>query len=122
MANKVMAVQTESFEELRALVRDCPVIDNHGHNLLRPSGQKSADLLTITTEASGVALRDTPTTLAHIRALRQLRRLYDLPDDADWAALLAKRNSILEQEHETDSFYRKCFGGTQTILIDDGLA
>ncbi|KAK5173189.1 uncharacterized protein LTR77_003311 [Saxophila tyrrhenica] len=111
---------TNSLHELKQLIRACPVIDNHAHNLLRPHGQKTSDLLTITTEASGEALEDTPTSLAHLRAVRQLRKLYDLPADADWAAILKKRAELLDGD--ADALYKKCFEGTQTILVDDGLA
>ncbi len=111
---------TGSLDDLKDLIRTCPVIDNHGHNLLRSHGQKTGDLLTITSEASGDALEDTPTSLAHLRAVRQLRKLYDLPIDADWAAVLKKRAELLETD--ADTLYKKCFHGIQTILVDDGLA
>ena len=108
-----------SVDELRHIIRTCPVIDNHGHNLLRPHGLRSSDFLTITSEATGKALRDTPTTLAHLRAAKQLRKLYELPVEADWNAILDARNRLLYED--PDSLTRKCLEGTQTILIDDGL-
>ncbi|KAK3700183.1 hypothetical protein LTR37_016062 [Vermiconidia calcicola] len=110
----------DSLNELREVIRTCPVIDNHAHNLLRPHGLKTGNLLTITTEASGDALEDTPTSLAHLRAVRQLRQLYDLPAGADWTAILEKRARLLETD--ADSLTRKCLEGTQTILVDDGLS
>ena len=109
----------DSMDELRHIIRTCPVIDNHGHNLLRPHGLRSSDFLTITSEATGEALRDTPTTLAHLRAAKQLRKLYDMPAEADWNEILEARNRLL-YEHP-DDLTRKCLKGTQTILIDDGL-
>ncbi|KAK3071016.1 hypothetical protein LTR53_009412 [Teratosphaeriaceae sp. CCFEE 6253] len=108
-----------SLDELRQVIRTCPVIDNHGHNLLRPAPLKAADLLTVTTEAHGAALAATPTSLAHLRAVRQLKTLYGLPADADWPALVGKRAELLERD--PDALIRKCLQGTQTILIDDGL-
>ena len=68
-----------ALDELKRVIRSCPVIDNHGHNILRPHQLKSADFLTITTEANGDALADAPKSLAHIRAARQLKSLYGLP-------------------------------------------
>ena len=118
----MMASQHEAsggVDELRQLVRTCPLIDNHAHNLLRPHGLKTHDFLTITTEAHGDALEDTPTSLSHLRALRQLRELYELPNDADWAAIQGKRVELVERD--ADTLVKKCFHGTQTILLDDGL-
>jgi len=111
--------KSDAMDELRHVIRTYPVIDNHGHNLLRPHGLRSTDFLTITSEATGEALRDTPTTLAHLRATKQLRKLYDLPVEADWHAILEARNRFLYED--PDGLTRKCLQGTQTILIDDGL-
>lgn len=108
------------MEELKQFIRTCPVVDNHAHNLLRPSGLKSHDhFLTITTEANGDALDDAPKSLSHLRAVRQLRTLYELPRDADWAAICGKRLELLERD--ADALIKKSLEGTQTILIDDGL-
>lgn len=108
-----------STDELRHVVRTCPVIDNHAHNLLRPRPLRLSDFLTITSEATWDALRHAPKTLAHMRAARQLRRLYKLPADADWDAILKERSHLLDEAPE--DLTRRCFEGTQTILIDDGL-
>jgi hypothetical protein len=110
---------SDSMDELRRVVRTCPVIDNHGHNLLRPHALNSSDFLTVTSEATGEALRATSTTLAHLRAAKQLRKLCDLPAEADWQAILEARNRILCEN--PDALVRRCLQGTQTILIDDGL-
>jgi hypothetical protein len=109
----------DSLEQLRQIIRNFPIIDNHGHNLLRPHGLRSSDFLAITSEATGEALRDTPTTLAHLRAAKQLRKLYNLPVEADWNAILEARSRLLHED--PDGLTRKCLQGTQTILIDDGL-
>ncbi|KAG9547316.1 glutamine synthetase/guanido kinase, partial [Aureobasidium melanogenum] len=108
-----------TLEDLRKVVRSCPVIDNHAHNLLLPSKQDAHDLLTATTEAQGDALEDTKTSLSHIRAVRQLRELYDLDDDTTWDVLMEKRADILQGDFE--SFLQRCFTGIHTILMDDGL-
>lgn len=101
------------------MTKTCPVVDNHAHNLLRPHGLRSTDFLAITSEATGEALEDAPRSLAHIRAVKQLRHLYDLPADASWDAILRERNRLLYEN--PDALTRKCLQGTQTILIDDGL-
>ena len=111
---------TSPLHELKQFIRTCPVIDNHGHNLLRLQGLKTEDFLTITSEATGRALADTPTSLAHLRAVRQLRDLYNLPADAGWPAILKKRDEWLHDD--PNSLTKKCLEGTQTILVDDGLA
>ncbi|KAK6005439.1 hypothetical protein QM012_007081 [Aureobasidium pullulans] len=108
-----------TLDDLRKVVRSCPVIDNHAHNLLLPSKQEAHDLLTATTEAQGDALEDTKTSLSHIRAVRQLRELYNLDDDATWDDLMEKRADILQGDFE--SFLQRCFTGIHTILMDDGL-
>jgi hypothetical protein len=107
------------MDDLRQVIRTCPVIDSHGHNLLRPHGLRSSDFLTITSEATGEALHETPKTLAHLRAAKQLRKLYDLPIEADWNAIQQERSRILYED--PDGLTRKCLQRTQTILIDDGL-
>lgn len=108
-----------TVDQLRHVVRTCPVIDNHAHNLLRLEQLRKSDFVTITTEAHGDALEDTPKSLAHIRAARQLRQLYGLPADADWKSILQKRDQLLSED--PDALTRKCLEGTQTILVDDGL-
>lgn len=108
-----------SLDDLRKIVRACPVIDNHAHNLLRAHGLKTGDLLAVTTEASGDALEDAPTSLAHLRAARQVRKLYGLPKDADWHTIKKKRLELLETD--SDGLILRCLEGTQTILVDDGL-
>lgn len=107
------------LDELKRVIRTCPVIDNHAHNLLRSHGLPTHDLLTITTEANGDALEDVSTSLPHIRAVRQLRELYEVSDEADWATIKGKRVELLERD--ADALVKKCLQGTQTILLDDGL-
>lgn len=108
-----------SIEDLRQAIRTCPIIDNHAHNLLLPDKQDAYSLLTATTEAQGQALEDTPRSLSHLRALRQLRELYGCSRDAEWEDLMGKRRELLAQD--ADAFIRKCLVGTHAILMDDGL-
>lgn len=112
-------IEHPTLQDLKTTIRAHPVIDNHGHNILRPRGLKTGDLLTITTEAAGTAAEDTPTSLSHIRAVRQLRKLYELPADATWTDCLQKRKDLLDQD--ANALTKKCFEGTETVLIDDGL-
>ena len=107
-----------SLLDLEHFIYACPVIDHHAHNIYRPDSLKIEDFLTITTEASERALEDTPTSLPHLRAVKQLRKLYDLPGDADWRSMVKKRVELLEKD--ADTLIRKCLEKTQTILIDDG--
>ena len=104
--------------DLESFIRTCPVIDNHAHNIYKIDGLKKENLLTITTEASEEALDDTPSSLSHIRAAKQLRRLYGLPAEAKWTNILKKRSDLLDQD--PDALTRECLQEIQTILIDDG--
>ncbi|EMD00203.1 hypothetical protein BAUCODRAFT_63908 [Baudoinia panamericana UAMH 10762] len=112
-------IASASLAELKRVIRTQSVVDNHGHNILRPEKLKSANFLTITTEAEGDALEDARRSLPHLRAARQLRKLYGLPSTADWATILGKRVELLERD--AHGLMEKCFGGTHTILVDDGL-
>lgn len=113
------AVLEDSLEELKRVIRECPVIDNHAHNLLKLPQLKTHDLLSSTSEAEGEALQDHVQALPHIRAVRQLRALYNLPPSADWNAILQRRQEVLA--NDPDDLIRRCLAGTHTILIDDGL-
>lgn len=108
-----------SLDDLRKIVRTTPVIDNHAHNLLRPASLKTEDFLSATSEAEDEALEDHVKALPHFRAQRQLRTLYDLPPDADWSAILKRRNELLETD--PNGLIGRCLEGTHTILVDDGL-
>ena len=115
-----MTTPTESgsLAVLEHCIRTCPVIDNHAHNIYKPEWLKKENLLTMTTETDGRALEDTPTSLPHLRALKQLRKLYDLPAEADWPAIVKKRAELLNSD--ADALTRKCMENTQIVLIDDG--
>ncbi|KAG8630112.1 hypothetical protein KVT40_001731 [Elsinoe batatas] len=115
-----MATAFESaLQELRTVIEDYPIIDNHAHNLLRSDKQDSYDLLSTVTEARDEALKDTPKSLAHLRAVKQLRELYGCDRSATWDDLLKKRAELLSTN--SDELVRKCLAGIHTILIDDGL-
>lgn len=109
----------ESLGELKSVIRNCLVIDNHAHNLLLPDKLDIYDLATSTTEAQELALKDTFTSLPHIRGANQLKELYGCDKDADWNSILAKRAQVLAED--PTGLIRKCLEGTHTILMDDGL-
>ncbi|KAF2214217.1 hypothetical protein CERZMDRAFT_95489 [Cercospora zeae-maydis SCOH1-5] len=111
-----MAAERATIEDLRRVIRTFPVIDNHAHNLLHTEQLKREDFLS----ATGSALHDHVTALPHLRAPRQLRELYGLPREADWDAILSKRQELLDQD-SNGLIKKKCLAGTQTILMDDGL-
>ncbi|KAK5000047.1 hypothetical protein LTR66_001040 [Elasticomyces elasticus] len=113
------ACDTSALEHLRRTIRTCPVVDNHAHNLLRPTQLKTYPFLSITSEAHGGALEDHTTALSHLRAARQLSELYGCDEDVSWDALLVKRQEMLEKDPE--GLIRTCLEGTHTLLLDDGI-
>lgn len=111
------------FKQVSLAVWTTPVIDNHAHNLLDPSRAKGFPFHLITSEARGEALENTFSTLSHLRALKQLKRLYeyDGPErDWTWDRLLEARQQWMDSRQ--NDLYRTCFEDTYTILMDDGLS
>ncbi|KAF2717238.1 glutamine synthetase/guanido kinase [Polychaeton citri CBS 116435] len=109
-----------SVGTLQQLIRTCPTIDNHAHNLLRKQHDvKHEDLLATITEASGQALVDTPSSLPFLRAVWQLNLLYELPETAEWSDILTKRKQAFAEDGRR--IIQRCLSGTHTILVDDGL-
>ncbi|OCL01927.1 developmental protein-like protein fluG [Glonium stellatum] len=108
-----------SPEQLKSVIKNCPIIDNHAHNLLLPTNLESYPFEAITSEAQGRALKDTFKSLSHLRAERQLKELYECPSDADWDSILQKRAEWLRKDPE--KLIQKCLDGTHCILMDDGL-
>jgi hypothetical protein len=109
-----------SVDQLRHVANYYPIIDNHAHNLIVPEYRDTIPFESITSEAQGRALQDTFKSLAHIRAARQLRQLYECSDDADWAEVLEQRLEWLRSDPE--QLNQRCFHGVHALLIDDGLA
>ena len=114
-----MAQSHESLNELRLTIDTCPIIDNHAHNLLRWDRQSAYSLLECVTEARGEALKDIPRSLSYLRAVKQLRELYECDASAKWDDLLEKRRELLDDD--PDHLTRKCLTGVHTILLDDGI-
>src|SRR5690242_19337924 len=111
---------TSSIEQLRHVAHTFPIIDNHAHNLILPTHADTIPFETITSEAQGRALRDTFKSLAHLRAARQLRELYQLDDNASWTDILEQREEWFHSDAER--LNQRCFEGVAALLIDDGLA
>ncbi|OAG02620.1 glutamine synthetase/guanido kinase [Paraphaeosphaeria sporulosa] len=109
-----------TVDSLRHVVNNFPIIDNHAHNIIQPALVDTIPLESITTEAQGRAMRDAFKSLPHLRAARQLRRLYECPDDANWEELLAQREEWLRTDPER--LNQQCFQGVHALLIDDGLS
>ncbi|KAI9751568.1 MAG: hypothetical protein M4579_006003 [Chaenotheca gracillima] len=112
-----MTASENDVRSLRDTIYQCPLIDNHAHNLLKWEEQEKYPLESITTEAGGNALQDTPHSLAHIRAVKQLSDFYECA--ADWNAVKKARG--LQLREDGPSLVRRCLEGTHMILIDDGL-
>lgn len=105
------------MEDLRAAVQLTPIIDHHAHNLLLPSEWDAHSLLSITTEATGAALEQTTSTLAHLRAVKQLAAILNCENS--WDTIKAQLNE--KRRRGDDSWEKFCFRGIETVLIDDGL-
>ncbi len=105
------------MESLSDAIHTTPIIDHHAHNLLLPSEIGSETLLSITTEANGNALKDTPSTLAHLRAVKQLAEV--LKCEPKWDVV--QRRIEEERKFPGDAWAKRCFQGIETVLIDDGL-
>lgn len=110
-----------TFDDLKAIIRTYPLIDNHAHNLLREEeaeGNSEYVFESITSEAQGHALQEhVHSTLAHIRGVRQLAELFDCP--ASLQDVKAARYEWAIRDY--DSLVKKCLAGTHALLLDDGL-
>ncbi|KAK8067515.1 hypothetical protein PG996_006627 [Apiospora saccharicola] len=113
------------LKALRNAVRTTPIVDNHAHPLLKAEHQTKHSLLSIATEAHGDALNDSPSSLAHIRGVKQLAGLLDVEPtwEAVEPALQAKRSSQGPGTSAGDwtDWVRSCMQGIETLLLDDGL-
>ncbi|GAO18813.1 uncharacterized protein UV8b_05925 [Ustilaginoidea virens] len=102
----------------RQLIHATPIIDHHAHPLLKKSQVDQYPLLAIATEARGEALESSRTSLAHIRAVKQLSKQLG-GCDATWEAV----ERAVEQRRRSDyeEWTRACLSGIQCVLVDDGL-
>lgn len=105
------------METLFNAIDRTPIIDHHAHNLLLPHEVKGRQLMVITTEAGEGPLKDTPSSLSHMRAVKQLSEA--LGCASDWASV---ESAIVKKRKEPDEDWaRRCFEGIETVLVDDGL-
>lgn len=99
-----------------AIQNNIPIIDHHAHNLLMPSMCATRPFLALTSEASGPALKHVPSTLAHMRAVKQLAVI--LHCEPDWEKV---KIEIEKKRKEPEAWARRCFRGIESVLLDDGL-
>ncbi|GKT45024.1 protein fluG [Colletotrichum spaethianum] len=93
------------------------IIDNHAHPLLDLDAIGRYPLLSITTEAHGDAIHASLTSLAHLRAVKQLAKV--LGCEPSWEAVV---NAIEAKRIEDyDSWVAECLNGIESVLVDDGL-
>jgi hypothetical protein len=105
------------MDALITAIHTTPIIDNHAHPLLIPEARDNYPLLSITTEAHGEAMRHTPSTLSHIRAVRQLSEVLGCPPT--WQDV--GEAITIEQKKPHHAWEKRCFEGIETVLVDDGL-
>lgn len=105
------------MEYLIKAIHATPIIDNHAHPLLVPSAHAKHPLLAITTEAGGDAMKTTPSTLSHIRAVKQLSAVLGCP--ATWDEVV--KAIEIEKAKPDQVWAKRCLEGIETILVDDGL-
>lgn len=119
--HQISNLSEASLDDLRSIIRTFPVIDNHAHNLLKPEkayGSADIPLEQFTSEAHGDALaQGYSSTLAHIRAVKQLAQLYSCEES--WPAVKRARDEHLRRDYH--GLIKICFEGTHSILMDDGL-
>ncbi|KAI1778610.1 hypothetical protein F4818DRAFT_305458 [Hypoxylon cercidicola] len=112
-----MASAYDDFRPLYAAIDSTPLIDNHAHPLLTPENYGTRSLLSVASEAGGAALEDSKSSLAHVRAVKQLADA--LGCEETWDAVVA---SVERKRAESrDGWVRFCLAGIESILIDDGL-
>ena len=102
---------------LKEAICTTPIIDHHAHNLLIDFSSDDYNLLSITSEASGQALQDSTSSLAHLRAVKQLSRR--LGCEPKWQEV--KKAIDLKRLQSDHAWSKECFAGIETALIDDGL-
>lgn len=113
-------IRQPNEDDLRAIIRTYPLIDNHAHNLLREEeadGNPDIPFESITSEAQGHALQHVQSTLAHVRGIRQLAELYDCPP----SLIDIKASRYDKCITDYDALIKACLAGTHALLIDDGL-
>ncbi|KAG6216959.1 hypothetical protein E4U34_004830 [Claviceps purpurea] len=106
-------------EALRRLIHATSIIDNHAHPLLKRDQLSRYPLLIIVSEAHGEALDSSRTSLAHIRAVKQLA--HELGCRESWDAVQAVMKKKRASDADYERWTRRCLSGIACILVDDGL-
>jgi glutamine synthetase len=118
---RISNLERATEDDLRQVVHTFPVIDNHAHNMLLDDhayGNAEYPFECITSEAQGSALTDhVHSGLAHMRAIKQLSRLFDCPETLQ--DVKAARYEWVRRDY--DGMVKKCLEGTHAIMMDDGL-
>ncbi|KAM0279251.1 hypothetical protein ACHAQH_004708 [Verticillium albo-atrum] len=102
---------------LARAIQNTPIIDNHAHPLLNLDAIGRYPLLSIVTEAHGDAIHASLTSLAHLRAVKQLSTV--LKCESTWEAVV----NAVEQKRigDYDAWVAECLTGIESVLVDDGL-
>ncbi|KAG5971931.1 hypothetical protein E4U55_001004 [Claviceps digitariae] len=106
-------------QALRRLIDATPIIDNHAHPLLNKDHTDKYPLLAIVSEAHGEALASSRTSLAHIRAVKQLA--HELGCVESWDAVQGAMEKLRASEDDYERWTRRCLSGIECVLVDDGL-
>ena len=105
------------MEKLNTAIHSTPIIDSHAHPLLLPSVRVKYPLLSIVSEASGEALDISPSSLPHLRAVKDLSNVLGCPETWDDVVTAVEKETA-----KPDNVWAKhCMQGIETILLDDGL-
>jgi glutamine synthetase len=118
---RISNLERATEDDLRQVIHTFPVIDNHAHNMLLEDhayGSAEYPFECITSEAQGHALTEhVHSGLAHMRAIKQLSRLFDCPETLQ--DVKAARYEWVRRDY--DGMVKKCLEGTHAIMMDDGL-
>lgn len=104
---------TRELDILREVVNGTPFFDNHAHPILKTLHQIN-DVRSMATEATGEAISDSVSSLASIRAVKQLAALLEC--EPNWHSIENARKNF-----ELDELVKKCFDGIRWVAIDDGI-
>ncbi|KAI0456533.1 amidohydrolase-domain-containing protein [Xylaria acuta] len=107
----------DQHDLLNTAIDITPIIDHHAHPLLKSEFMGDHPLLSIATEAYGDALAHTSSSLAHIRAVKQLAQI--LGCEPTWDAVAS--NIAQKRATAPQTWVQQCLDGIETILVDDGL-
>ena len=105
------------MQRLIDAIHKTPIIDHHAHPLLALPARNKHPLLSITTEAHGDAIQATRSSLAHLRAVKQLAEVLNCP--SSWQDVTEA--IAIENGKPGDSWSKRCLDGIEILFLDDGL-